>query len=138
MNEELEEGYGEETDDWMMEDTRKEFISFRDSPGTVVVALTGKPTKQRSKFGKDQYWFPCIQLVGDQGNYSLDERILSTSSHQLRKKITKFYHTHPDNIFKGEVPFLIYWEGDGMNRWYNLTLVDDETEEIFMRLRTKI
>ena len=137
LGKEPDEGYGVETDDWMMDETRKEFISFSQSPGAIIIALTGKPTKERSKYGKDQFWFPCIEMVGKEGVYSLEDRILSTASHQLRKKLTKFYNDHPDNIFKGEIPILITWEGDGMNRYYALQLCNDELDGYFTDLRIK-
>lgn len=143
MNEgNIEEGYGEETDDWMMEDTRKEFISFDKSPGAVVVVMTGKPSKHVNKFGKDQFWFPCYQLMGEHTeNYSLDEKILSTSSHQLRKKFTKMHQKAPDassGFFSGRMPVVITWEGDGMARYYTVSWADDAIEDVVSKLLSKL
>jgi len=125
------EGYGQETDDWMLEDTKKDFISFKSSPGQIVVLFIGKPIKQRSKFNKDQFWFPCVEVV-DLEKGLTEERVLSTASNQLRKKITKLYQKYPDRLFSGKLPVVIDWEGEGMNRYYSVGPLHDESANLLM------
>ena len=125
------ESYGVETDDWMMEETRKEFISFKNQPGQIVVIFTGKPTKQRSKFSKDQFWFPCLELI-DMEKGLVEERILSTASNQLRKKLTKLQQKYPDRLFCGKMPVVIDWEGEGMSRYYSVGPLADGSAHALM------
>jgi len=125
------EGYGQETDDWMLEDTKKDFISFKGSPGQIVVLFTGKPVKQRSKFNKDQFWFPCVEVI-DLEKGLVEERTLSTASNQLRKKITKLYQKYPERLFTGKMPVVIDWEGEGMNRYYSVGPLHDDSANLLM------
>ena len=116
-DEEIIEEYGQETDDWLLDDDRLEFISFRDSPGNILVLFTGRPKKGRSKYAKEQFWFPCTQIL-DLDNGVCEDRILSTSSNQLRKRLTKIFNEYPD-LFKGTTPVSISWIGSGMERKYS-------------------
>jgi len=133
MNEEeygIEEGFGQETDDWMMEDTQKDFISFRDSPGDILVLFTGKPIKGRSKYQKDQFWFPVEQIL-DMQNGIVEEKTLSTSSNQLRKKLTKLLKDYP-KMFEGKVLVNIRWTGNGMDRSYSVGVPAYESQRLVM------
>jgi hypothetical protein len=126
----IEEGFGQETDDWMMDETRKEFISFRDSPGDILVLFTGKPVKGRSKYQKDQYWFPVEQVIDMEAGV-VEEKTLSTSSNQLRKKLTKIYTDHP-KMFEGKTIVNIRWSGNGMDRSYSVIAPVYESQCLIM------
>jgi len=127
------EEYGQPTDDWMMEETRKEFIDFSNSPGSLLVLFIGKPTKGRSKYHKDQFWFDVEQVI-DMKRGIVEQKVLSTSSNQLRKKLTSMLGKHPD-LFDGKVPISITWEGAGMERKYYVgDLAYESTRELMLAL----
>jgi hypothetical protein len=118
-----QEEWGQETDDWMMEETQKEFISFRDSPGSLTMLFHGKPVKGRSKYQKDQYWFnvEVVTLIEGQ-DPMVEEKTLSTSSNQIRKKLTKLVKDYPD-ILEGKRPVFLQWSGNGMDRSYSMNVL---------------
>lgn len=121
------EQYGMETDDWMMEETRKEYVDFSGSPGDLLVLFTGKPLKGRSKYGKDQFWFPVMEI--DLQAKMKSEKILSTSSNQLRKRLTKLFQEVP-RLFAGKTLVNIRWKGNGMERKYDVCVPAYESQRL--------
>jgi len=126
MNENDMGEYGQETDDWKMDDERVPFIDFGSSPGEVVINLTGRPKKQMSKYGKDQFHFPCRQLV-DVEKKIWEDAIMSTSSNQIRKKLTKLIDQEPA-LMDGKHPIFVTWSGEGMSRVYSIGIVAEGAE----------
>lgn len=124
--------WGKETDDWMMDETQKDFISFRDSPGSLTLLFHGKPVKGRSKYQKDQFWFNVEQITMVEGQSPIvEEKTLSTSSNQIRKKLTKLVREHPD-ILDGNRPVFLQWNGNGMERKYSCGVLSYESACILM------
>jgi len=126
-----DEGYGQETDDWMDVEERKEFINFDETPGAITILFQGKPTKQRSKYGKDQYWFP-VNLVMSQDPVMLKEHILSTASRRLRAEIKKMVEKYGDKVLGGKMAFTLHWDGKGMDRQYNIGPISEESTAVLL------
>ena len=108
-----------EADDWEMEGSTDTFVSFKETPGRVLLFITGNPDKGRTKYNKDQFWFP-VNVVVDVENGMMQEMIMSTASSQLRKLISAMKKKIP-TIFEGKEPLMIQWTGSGMERKYSVT-----------------
>jgi len=126
-NEIDQEEWGQETDDWELEQTQREFIDMGDSPGSLTLLFKGKPLKGRSKYKKEQFWFPVEKITLVEGSKPMiEEMTLSTSSSQIRKKLTKLSKEYPD-IFEGKRPVYLQWIGNGMERKYSCGVLSYES-----------
>ena len=132
MDETLE-GIGEETDDWMEEDDRKEFINFKERPGEFCCVFVGKPTKQTSKFGqKTQYWFP-VKVLKNMDPVVWQDMIMSTSSKKLRAKLTEKVHKYgEDKVLGGKMVFNISWDGQNLDRYYSVGPISDGSADLLL------
>ena len=122
--EQEDERIGQETDEWMDVPEGKDFISMKDSPGSIMGYFVGKPVLQRSKFGgKKQYWFD-MDVVIDKEKGLKSRKTLSTGSSKLRKQLKAIYDKHT-NLFDGKVLCFIQWSGNGMDRSYEAGVLED-------------
>jgi len=119
-----DERIGEQTDEWMDVPEGRDFISMKESPGSITGYFQGKPILQRSKYGgKKQYWFD-MDIIVDKTNGLRSRKTLSTASSKLRKQIKAIYQEHA-NLFDGEVLCFIQWSGNGMDRSYEAGVLED-------------
>ena len=115
---------GQETDEWMDVPEGKDFISMKESPGSITGYFVSKPILQRSKFGgKKQFWFD-MDIIIDKENGLKSRKTLSTGSSKLRKGIKAIFEKKPD-LFEGKVLCFIQWSGNGMDRSYEVGILSD-------------
>ena len=118
----------EEMEDWMLEGSANEYIKMGESPGGFVCKILAPPTPRKSMYGdgsKTQFVFPVEQLVGKDnvtGQELWEEKMFSTTSKQIRKKLTKLVKQDPE-VLRGKVKVSVSWEGMGMNRVYSLSIL---------------
>ena len=117
------DGYGEESDDWMDVEQRREFINMKETPGQIECFFEGKPIKQRSKYNKTQYWFK-VKLVTNKENGATGDRILSTGSKKLRAGLKAQMEKYP-TLLNGDILVYIQWTGEGMDRSYDVAVVEN-------------
>ena len=126
--------YGQETDQWMLEDDYKEFLSWQGPKGDYTIFLTGKPKTGMSKFKKEIYWIDC-KLLLDNERCLFADRVLSTGSNQLRKQLTTLYKKHGDKLFEGVIGLTISWEGEKIDRRYVVGRISTDDEMRLLAVR---